>query len=610
MSLTSAINSAVTGLGANQRGLEIASHNIGNANTEGYSRRIVHRESVVSAGAGAGGVRVLDIERATNRFLTDQVRTEGASLGRPEIRNRYLTDTQDLFGALASNSSISQRLADLSERMETLAVEPESSTGAASLIDGATIFARDLNAISSELVRLRAQADGEIGNAVRDINNDLELVADLNEKIANEINLGSDPGDLQDKRDLALRRVGDHINIKTFERSSGEVVVFTGDSQILLDGEAVPMDYAASANGSLNTTFGEITVLDGISIQGDIRDGKIKGLLELRDKVLPNLHRQMDALASNTRDLTNTIHNRGMGLPAASVLTGSRTFADTATDTVDISSDVRFVIANSSGLAVATFDLRGADGPFTIDGLADAINLGFVGAAADPLDPAAVASVVGGKLKIQTTDTANGIGMVDLNGGADTVVTFNNGAGDQTFSGFSNFFGLNDFFVSDGLVEGDTADEVSGRIAVRADIAAGPELISRGRLSTGEAPTPGTDHVIAVGDGRIMSELGAAFSSDRAIDATGGLPSINKPLHDYAAEIVGLNSQFAAEEKERLAFEEALVTQFQTRLTDKTAVNVDEELANILILQTAFSASARVITTADEMLQTLMQLKR
>ena len=59
-----------------------------------------------------------------------------------------------------------------------------------------------------------------------------------------------------------------------------------------------------------------------------------------------------------------------------------------------------------------------------------------------------------------------------------------------------------------------------------------------------------------------------------------------------------------------MAFEEALIEQLETRQADFSGVSIDEELANILTLQNAFSASARVVTTVDEMLDTILQLKR
>lgn len=603
MSLTSTLNAAVTGLQVNQKGLEIASHNIGNVNTEGYSRRVIHQEAADTAGLGARGVNISQIERVADEFLTSQIRTESATLGRSAVRDRYFTNIQGMFGDIGSDSSIGQRIADMTTRIESLAIDPESPTAASGLIEEAQGFTRDLNTIADEILRLRSEADLEIEHAIAGINDDLQLIADLNDKIATRGAVaGADVGDMLDQRDQALKRVGELINIKTFQRSNGEMVVFTGDARALVDGDATQLTYNSATAVGLGVTFDSISRSDGLSIQSDIRDGELKGLLEMRDKVLPNLHAQLDVLAASVRDLANAVHNRGMGLPAAPTLTGSRTFADPATDQVTVGSDVRFAVADAAGVAVATFDLPA--GVYTISDLAAAIDAGLGAEGSAVVDG-------DGRLVVSAADPANGVGVVDLNGGADAAISFDDGSGAKAFSGFSNFFGLNDLFQTPGVVQGDASTGVAGTIEVRADLITNPERLSRGRMTmSATPPVVGADRVVALGDGTMMQELGAAFSAARSVPAVGGLPPINKPLHEYAAEIVGLVSQLAADEQERLAFEQSLVEQLETRLADKSGVNLDEELAKILVLQNAFSASARVVTTADEMMEVIIGLKR
>lgn len=218
---------------------------------------------------------------------------------------------------------------------------------------------------------------------------------------------------------------------------------------------------------------------------------------------------------------------------------------------------------------------------------------------------------MGGRLVVSAASPNNGVGMVDLNGGADMSLSFDDGSGAAAFEGLSGFFGLNDFFQTPGVIAGQNPDGISGSIEIRSDILTNPERISRGRISTDVTPPViGTDRAIAIGDGTMIAEMAAAFAEPISISAVGGLPPITKPLHEFAGEIIGLNSQLASAEKERLSFEEALIDQFQTRLRDVTGVNMDEELANILVLQNAFNASARVVTTIDEMMEILTQLKR
>ena len=69
MSLTLALNNALSGLRVNQQSLAVLAQNIANANTEGYTRKVVDQSSVVIDGVGSG-VRVDDISRKVDQFLS------------------------------------------------------------------------------------------------------------------------------------------------------------------------------------------------------------------------------------------------------------------------------------------------------------------------------------------------------------------------------------------------------------------------------------------------------------------------------------------------------------------------------------------------------------
>ena len=68
MSLSTALNAAVTGLAVNQRGLEIASHNIGNSHTDGYSRKIIQQEAISTSSFGSGGVLPEDTGTSIGKY--------------------------------------------------------------------------------------------------------------------------------------------------------------------------------------------------------------------------------------------------------------------------------------------------------------------------------------------------------------------------------------------------------------------------------------------------------------------------------------------------------------------------------------------------------------
>ncbi len=54
----------------------------------------------------------------------------------------------------------------------------------------------------------------------------------------------------------------------------------------------------------------------------------------------------------------------------------------------------------------------------------------------------------------------------------------------------------------------------------------------------------------------------------------------------------------------------SLTTDLEDRVTSVTGVNLDEEMSNLIKYQHSYTAAAKLITTADQMLQTLLGLKQ
>ena len=78
MSLSQAIQTAVSGLQATQRALQTTSDNIANANTDGFTRKEVSFVNVNRAGTGVG-VEISSISRSVDEFLLRQIRDTQAS---------------------------------------------------------------------------------------------------------------------------------------------------------------------------------------------------------------------------------------------------------------------------------------------------------------------------------------------------------------------------------------------------------------------------------------------------------------------------------------------------------------------------------------------------
>ncbi|PCJ57560.1 MAG: flagellar hook-associated protein FlgK, partial [Rhodospirillaceae bacterium] len=314
MSLNVSLLTAISGLTATRTAIDMASQNIANANTEGYSRKAVNLEAQNILGMGAG-VRVSSITRSVDEFLLRDLRVQTGSLGATQIQKQFFDRMQDLFGSLSSNSSLSNQITGLDTALQALAVTPEGVSQRLDVVNAALTMGQRFNAMSNDIQKLRLEAEVEISAAVQDVNLQLSTIADLNLRISKLVGSGKPATELEDQRDMALSRLSEYMDISYYYRGNREAVVSIGSGDSLVDRMALPISFTPSSSVSAaNNSFAPIT-LNGEDITDRIRSGKIRGLIDLRDTSLSQLQAELDSLATNLRFELDKVHNQGVGLP-------------------------------------------------------------------------------------------------------------------------------------------------------------------------------------------------------------------------------------------------------------------------------------------------------
>ncbi|MCW9034124.1 MAG: flagellar hook-associated protein FlgK [Alphaproteobacteria bacterium] len=467
--ITLAMRTAQSGLLASQEALGTVANNISNANTPGYSRKVAQLEQRVVSGTGAG-VQLSKVTRQIDEGLLKSLRAETGTLGALESTQSYFARIQELFGSPADNTSLSHIVEQLTNSLETLALSPDRTSEQADAIRWATETAVELTSMTDTIQDLRLQADRAISDIIVKVNAITADIEDLNNKIIRNETIGNDVTDLKDKRDAAIDELSGYMNINYVTRSQGDVVVFTAGGNILVDNTAQSVTHVAASGITADNTyeqghFNEIFV-GGTATSNDITSrltgGELKGLVDMRDNILPGLQAQLDEFASELRDQFNLIHNRGTPFPGMQDVVGNREFVDSANQTITFSSgDTTMFLLDSSGNQSAATTLvteLGGTGPHTIDAVAAAMQTWY---RANGAATATVAVNADRKFEIDLNNTALYTGFRDetatANGSthSDVTIGFNldGDAGpviDQNISGFSNFFELNNFF-DDGL---------------------------------------------------------------------------------------------------------------------------------------------------------------
>ena len=722
MSLTLALNTAISGLNTAQAGLGTISHNIANVNTEGYTRKILDPSSRVLSGTGVG-VLVGDIRRNVDENLIEDLRQEFGGFGLLQTKNTYFNRISDVFGTPQSNTSIAHNVNKLVNEFELLSTEVEKPATHLSTVQAGISVADQLKRMSDTVQGLRLDADREIQQAVLEMNGLMTSISTLNDQIALGSATDRQTEDLEDKRDVALNKLAEIIDIQYFFTNNGSVSVFTTDGVTLVDSEPVNMSHVSLtrvnpehtyAGGDFNGIFAGV-----LDITNDIRSGKLAGLIEMRDQRLPEMQSQMDELARNFVEEVNLVHNRGTSYPSiVTEATGSREFLDSATQEIDITSgDVSVVLYNTDGSEAFSAKL-GADLGFTtgtIDAMATVIQT-YVAAQDPQLANATVAVNAAGELAFSLGTETYGLAFRDettaVKGSDTTDVTIQfdldgDGNDDQTHSGFSNFFGMNDFFETQpklSFLESDFKSNnfALGTVAPRTltfyDETNGPAGAGIGTLvvSPGESlqdiadainadatlnlrleaevvpdgngqklriqqiqgeqviitQTAGTDAIDALGldvsevgmssqldvtntlkddpsrisrgrvqfdnltglyflspgDNEVAGELAALMTGQATFDAAGGISAGAITFAEYASQIVSRASTLSASASTEFQFQNDIKEALALKHAQISGVNLDEELSQLLVFEQTYAASAKVISTTQQLFDILNNL--
>lgn len=477
--LTTALRAAQSGLLTTQNAVTTSANNIANVNTEGYSRKIVNFETRILSGAGAG-VQLADFTRAVDEGLLKDLRRELSQLEKLESQVIYYDRLQVQFGSPEANNSISHIVNEFSQAAEALAVSPDKALELNEYVRFANEVALKLKSMTEEIQALRVQADQEIARTVTEVNDLTSQIAEANDLIIRNEAINNDITSLLDQRDLALNKLSELIDITYFPRSDGDLVVFGSDGFSLVDRTANTMTHTSVGALSSTSTFAEGDIngifVGEIATDNEITDeivgGRLAGLIQQRDDVLPNLQAQIDELAAELSAKVNQIHNRGTAFPGLQSFEGSRSFIDADDQTITLDNtnsvdDVAIALFNSSGVEQASTTLNtimtggafgtGAQtsrGPWSITEVAatveDWLQANGAGTASVAIDSDTR------KLNIDVNNTSLYLAFRDETATAegsaqsDAEIGFDSdgdGDIDETVSGFSNFFGLNDLYT-------------------------------------------------------------------------------------------------------------------------------------------------------------------
>ena len=310
---------SVSGLLASQRNLSTTSHNIANANTDGYSRQrvdVVARTPQARANGAVGtGVIVSNVGRVYDEFVAGEVRDNTSSSTAFNINHQYTSQVDNLLSD--PNAGLAPSLQSFFAAVNGVADDPSSASARQVLVSEANSLSERFNYLDDRFNTIRKGVNQDVHNMVGEASEIADSIAKLNDTVvkAREIG-GNTPSDLLDQRDRLVEKLASLVSVRVAEQEDGRLNVFMGNGQALVIG-SVASELKAQ-NGRNDPDEVEIVFKSGNGAESVITrfltGGKLGGLLEFRRGILDASQNELGRIAIGIAKTFNDQHRLGMDI--------------------------------------------------------------------------------------------------------------------------------------------------------------------------------------------------------------------------------------------------------------------------------------------------------
>ncbi|MET0258550.1 MAG: flagellar hook-associated protein FlgK [Methylobacterium sp.] len=296
MTLSSALNTAKSSLIATQTQTALVSRNVANVNDPGATRKYAN---VVTGPDGR--VEVRSVAQSQNSVLFRNMLESTSALNTSSAVLNGLDRLNETIGDTDGNGSPAALLNKMTNALKDLAVSPNNVNFASAAVSSAQDLAKSLNDLTTTVGVIRRDADDSLVVAAEDMNKILARIQDLNEKVTSGTRGNIDVTDFVDQRDHAVAELSIYVGVSAQIRGDNDLVLHTDSGVTLFDKIARPVEYTATSPltaGVVGNAFKiDGTVVTGPNAYMPARDGRIAGLVELRDKTAVAFQAQLDKTA-------------------------------------------------------------------------------------------------------------------------------------------------------------------------------------------------------------------------------------------------------------------------------------------------------------------------
>ncbi|MCL2589482.1 MAG: flagellar hook-associated protein FlgK [Betaproteobacteria bacterium] len=315
------LNIGLTGVNAAQGQLITTSHNIANVNTPGYHRQSVIQSAMTPFFSGAGffgtGTKMVTVARAYDQFLENQMLSTDTSRS---AYAAYSTQIQQIDNMLADpTTGLSPAMDAFFAGVREVAADPTNLAARQSLLSAAQALVGRFHTLDDRLTEIREGVEYDIRATVDQINTLASGIANLNQQIvvAQAAGTGKPANDLLDQRWQLVTQLNQLIQVTTKEQDDGTLSVMIGSGQSLVMGnQAATLGTIQDKNDPQRYTVA-IIPRNGNPIEIPerlITGGQLGGLLEFRRESLDTTQNRIGMIATSVASAINNQQKLGVDL--------------------------------------------------------------------------------------------------------------------------------------------------------------------------------------------------------------------------------------------------------------------------------------------------------
>ncbi len=617
------------GVIAHQSALQTTGHNVTNAETDGYSRQRVKMETAhplydpslnraERAGHIGQGVMVARISRIRNQFIDDRIIDINNFLGKWKAKNDILYQVE-LVHNEPSDMTLRNLLNQFWGSWEELANNPAEFSVRKVVRERSETLVQGISRTFSQLKDIQNNVEFTIRTRIKEINDITKKIRDLNVNIQKAINLGDEPNDLFDKRDLLVDKLSKMMDIKVVRSDPDEFIIYWKGMHLVQGQhyEEIKMTPNPAKNGYMDLYWEELNT------KIDVKGGELEGLFDLRDNILKNQLAYLDNFTANLVELVNEIHRDGFGLdgvtnrdffryiPATNQANGDYDFNNDG----QLDSTALFKIAGINQLDLQ--DKIGIAGTITFASnrpnrapiQVDYVPIDTVRNVIDKINrtDAEVVAYLDhrNRLVLKATLTkddnykhfiirhiedsgdflVNYSGLLNASGGAGAYDWQNTGAAAQLQAGPDNYDITPLYNISSWVALGESIRNDVNKIAA----ASGTDFDGTGDFDT----------MSGVGDGSIALQIADLRYKNAMVGE-------HATFDDYYTALISEVGTLSEQAKLEYETTEKLALNLENLRQSVSGVNLDEEMVNLVMYQHGYNASARVVSVMDRLLDTII----